>query len=140
MHEGPAARRELLLVDPVDGSDLLFELLSTVTSDPREGSGIVSILRNVSDLRRATEEIEENYRKLRLAEAAARAERDRLDLVIDSVADPILVTDPTGSIVMMNAPAERLFVAPPGSPEQQARAISANDANFSSFVSNLFFL
>src|SRR6185295_1506771 len=97
MYEGPAARRELLLVDPVDGSDLLFELLSTVTSDPREGSGIVSILRNVSDLRRATEEIEENYRKLRLAEAAARAERDRMDLIIDSVADPILVTDPNGN-------------------------------------------
>ena len=52
------------------------------------------MLRNVTDLRRATEEIEENYRKLRAAEAEARAERDRLDLIIDSVADPILVTDP----------------------------------------------
>jgi signal transduction histidine kinase len=141
LHEGPAAgKRELLLVDPVDGSDLLFELLSAVTSDPREGSGIVSILRNVSDLRRATEEIEENYRKLRLAEVASRAERDRLDLIIDSVADPILVTDPTGAIAMMNAPAERLFVALPGSEQERSRRISANDANFSSFVSNLFFL
>ena len=53
----------------------------------------MSILRNVTDLRRATEEIEENYRKLRVAEAQARAERDRLNLIIDSVADPILVTD-----------------------------------------------
>jgi signal transduction histidine kinase len=140
MYEGPAARRELLLVDPVDGSDLLFELLSAVTSDPREGSGIVSILRNVSDLRRATEEIEENYRKLRLAEAAARAERDRMDLIIDSVADPILVTDPAGAIVMMNAPAERLFVVPLGGSDEQTRRIRANDANFSSFISNLFFL
>jgi signal transduction histidine kinase len=140
MHEGPAARRELLLVDPVDGSDLLFELLSTVTNDPREGSGIVSILRNVSDLRRATEEIEENYRRLRLAEAASRAERDRMDLIIDSVADPILVTDPAGAIVMMNAPAERLFVVPPDGSDERTRRISANDANFSSFVSNLFFL
>src|SRR5262249_41496872 len=93
-------RHELLLVDPVDGSDLLFELLSTVTVDPREGTGIVSILRNVTDLRRATQEIEENYRKLRVAETDARTERDRLDLIIDSVADPILVTDPNANIVM----------------------------------------
>ncbi len=32
-------RRELPLVDPVEGSDLLFELLSTVVDDPREGTG-----------------------------------------------------------------------------------------------------
>ena len=87
-------RRELLLVDPVEGSDLLFELLSTHAGDSREGMGIVSVLRNVTDLRRATEEIEANYGRLRMAEAEARAERDRLDLIIDSVADPIVVTDP----------------------------------------------
>ena len=132
-------RHELLLVDPSDGSDLLFELLSTITVDPREGTGIVSVLRNVTDLRRATEEIEENYRKLRLAEADARAERDRLDLIIDSVADPILVTDPNGNIVMMNTPAERLFTADFAANEEMRRAVQANDAHFSSFVSNLFF-
>ncbi|HXU89800.1 MAG TPA: ATP-binding protein, partial [Methylomirabilota bacterium] len=126
-------------VDPSDGSDLLFELLSTITVDPREGTGIVSVLRNVTDLRRATEEIEENYRKLRLAEADARAERDRLDLIIDSVADPILVTDPNGNIVMMNTPAERLFTADFAAGEEMRRAVQANDAHFSSFVSNLFF-
>ena len=98
-------------MDPTEGSDLLFELISTTAGDARMGMGIVSILRNVSDLRRATEEIQDNYRKLRAAEAEVRAERDRLDLVIDSVADPILVTDPSGNLVMMNAPAERLFAA-----------------------------
>jgi PAS domain S-box-containing protein len=132
-------RHELLLVDPSDGSDLLFELLSTVTVHPREGTGIVSILRNVTDLRRATEEIEENYRKLRLAEADARAERDRLDLIIDSVADPILVTDPNGNLVMMNAPAERLFTAEAQASAEMRRIVQANDAHFSSFISNLFF-
>ena len=132
-------RHELLLVDPVDGSDLLFELLSTVTMDPREGTGIVSILRNVTDLRRATQEIEENYRKLRVAETDARAERDRLDLIIDSVADPILVTDSNANIVMMNAPAERLFTADPEAGDEVRRTVQANDAHFSSFVSNLFF-
>ena len=93
IEETGAARRELLLVNPVDGSDLVFELLSTVTEDPRQGTGVVSILRNVTDLRRASEEIEENYRKLRIAEVQARAESDRLNLIIDSVADPIVVTD-----------------------------------------------
>src|SRR4029077_1800603 len=60
IEETGATRRELLLVNPVDGSDLVFELLSTVTEDSRHGTGVVSILRNVTDLRRASEEIEEN--------------------------------------------------------------------------------
>ena len=133
-----ALRRELLLVDPVEGSDLLFELLSTVATDSREGTGIVSILRNITDLRRATEEVEENYRKLRLAEADVRAERDRLDLIIDSVADPILVTDPAGNIVLMNTPAERLFTARSAALAEELARVRSNDAHFSSFVSSLF--
>ncbi|MFL5310455.1 MAG: ATP-binding protein [Myxococcales bacterium] len=136
--EPEAARRELLLVNPTEGSDLLFELLSTTVQHPREGTGFVSILRNVTDLRAATEQIEENYRKLRIAEADVRAERDRLDLIIDSVADPILVTDPSGKILLMNAPAERLFTAPEGEGDEMQRAVRTNDAHFSSFVSNVF--
>src|SRR5438094_3058145 len=136
--EPEAARRELLLVNPTEGSDLLFELLSATVQHPREGTGFVSVLRNVTDLRAATEQIEENYRKLRIAEADVRAERDRLDLVIDSVADPILVTDASGKILLMNAPAERLFTAPEGSGDDMQRAVRTNDAHFSSFVSNVF--
>ena len=132
-------RRELLLVDPVEGSDLLFELLSTLAGDSREGMGIVSVLRNVSDLRRATEEIEANYTRQRVTEAEARAERDRLDLIIDSVADPIVVTDPSGNIQMMNAPANRLFTESPGASADELQRVRANDANFTSFVSNVFF-
>ena len=74
------------------------------------------MLRNITDLRRATEQIEENYQKLRVAEAAARAERDRLNLIIDSVADPIIVTDQSGATVLMNAPAEELFTVRPEAP------------------------
>ncbi len=137
--ESGAARRELLLVSPSEGSDLLFELLSSVVQHPREGTCVVSILRNVTDLRAATEQIEENYRRLKLAEADVRAERDRLDLIIDSVADPILVTDPSGKILLMNSPAERLFTAPQAAETAEAeRAVRSNDAHFSSFVSNLF--
>src|SRR5438874_4549046 len=138
--EAAAVRRELLLVSPSEGSDLLFELLSSVVQHPREGTCVVSILRNVTDLRAATEQIEQNYRRLKLAETDVRAERDRLDLVIDSVADPILVTDPSGKILLMNAPAEHLFTAPEESEERAdaQRAVRSNDAHFSSFVSNLF--
>ena len=132
-------RQELALVDPAEGSDLLFELMSATAGDSREGTGVVSILRNVTDLRRATEEIEENYRRLRLAEAEVRAERDRLDLIIDSVADPIVVNDAAGNIVLMNAPAERLFTPAADAGADEVGRVRANDANFTSFISNLFF-
>jgi PAS domain S-box-containing protein len=137
MTEGEPVRRELLLADPREGSDLLFELMSGSVDNPQHGAGVVSILRNVTDLRRATEEIEENYRKLRSASAEIRADRDRLSLLIDSVVDPILVTDPGGAIVAMNAPAEHLFTAPSGREGDVAGIIRSNDAHFSSFASNL---
>ena len=131
------ARRELLLVDPLEGSDLLFELLSSRAKDERQGTYVVSILRNVTDLARAKEEIEESYRTLRVAQAEVRDERHRLDLIIDSVADPILVTDQEGDIVLMNTPAERLFNAPRVEDELALRRVRANGANLTSFVSNV---
>ena len=137
IEESGAARRELLLVNPADGSDLLFELLSTVTEDSRHGTGVVSILRNVTDLRRASEEIEENYRRVRIAEAQARAESDRLNLIIDSVADPIVVADASGATSLMNEPAERLFTTGAGAGGSVQRAVQANDAHFSSFIAGM---
>src|SRR5436190_14903231 len=137
IEESAATRRELLLVNPVDGSDLVFELLSTVTEDPRQGSGVVSILRNVTDLRRASEEIEDNYRKMRIAEVQARAESDRLNLIIDSVADPIVVTDAGGATSLMNAPAERMFTSPTEASEIEQRWVQTNDAHFSSFIAGM---
>ncbi len=131
------ARRELLLVDPLEGSDLLFELLSSRAKDERQGTYVVSILRNVTDLARAKEEIEESYRTLRIAQAEVRDERHRLELIIDSVADPILVTDEEGDIVLMNEPAERLFNVPNTADEGAQRCVRANGAHLTSFVSNV---
>ena len=131
------ARRELLLVDPLEGSDLLFELLSSAATDEQQGTYVVSILRNVTDLARAKEEIEESYRTLRLAQAEVRDERHRLDLIIDSVADPILVTDQEGDIVLMNEPAERLFTAGKSASDAELRRVHANGAHLTSFVSNV---
>jgi PAS domain S-box-containing protein len=130
-------RRELLLVDPLEGSDLLFELLSSRARDERQGTYVVSILRNITDLAHARAEIEESYQTLRLAQAEVRDERHRLDLIIDSVADPILVTDPEGDIVLMNEPAERLFNVPATDSEASQRSVRANGANLTSFVSNV---
>ena len=132
-------RKEMLLVDPTEGQDLLFEVLSTPVKIRSGETGVVSVLRDVTDLRRASEQIEENYRKLRAAEAEARAERDRLDLILNSVLDPILVTDPGGNIVLMNPPAERMFTVAAGRRNADAeRRVQANDAVFTSFVSNLY--
>jgi PAS domain S-box-containing protein len=127
-------RHELPLVDPHEGEDLLFELIGTPVMDDSGAEGVVSILRNVTDLRLATAQIQENYDKLRAAEAEVRAERDRLDLIIDSVADPIIATDPTGNVVMLNAPAERLFTAPPDAGDDVVSRVRANDAHFTSFI------
>jgi PAS domain S-box-containing protein len=135
--ESELARRELLLVDPLEGSDLLFELLSSRAKDERQGTYVVSILRNVTDLARAKEEIEESYRTLRLAQAEVRDERHRLELIIDSVADPILVTDQEGDIVLMNVPAERLFNTPSSVDDVAHRSVRANGAHLTSFVSNV---
>jgi len=98
---------------------------------------LVSVLRNVTDLGQARRELEDNYRKLRLAEAAVRAERNRLDLIVDSVVDPIIVSDPGGDILMTNAPAEKFFTLETAAgPDAQLR-VSANAAHLSSFVSSL---
>src|SRR6185503_17978961 len=131
------SRRELLLVDPLEGSDLLFELVVSRAKDERQGTYVVSILRNVTDLARAKEEIEESYRTLRVAQAEVRDERHRLELIIDSVADPILVTDQEGDIVLMNEPAERLFNVPSTADEAAQRRVRANGAHLTSFVSNV---
>jgi PAS domain S-box-containing protein len=132
-------RRELLLVDPSEGQDLLFELLSTSFEIRRGERGTVSVLRDVTDLRHATQEIEDNYRRLRAAEAKTRAERDRLDLILDAALDPILVTDAAGNLVRMNPPAERLFSVKAVSDSDHAeRRVRANDVVLTSFLSKLY--
>ena len=133
-----ATRREVLLVDPIEGGDLMFELIgSRLRVGPGE-MGTVSLLRNITDLRRATEEIEEQYHRLQAAEAKTRAERDRLDLILNAVIDPVVVTDPSGNIARMNPPAERLFTPAGAEGEDAERRVRANDAVFTSFISNLY--
>src|SRR5207245_11165630 len=82
-------------------------------------------------------EIEDNYRKMRIAEVQARAEGDRWNLIIASVADPIVVTDAGGATSLMNEPAERLFTIPLHASAIEQRWVQANDAHFSSFIAGM---
>ncbi|MBZ4422197.1 ATP-binding protein [Myxococcus sp. RHSTA-1-4] len=130
-------RREVPLVDPVEGMDLLFELLSTQVLETDGQVAVVSVLRNVTDLGRATQALGESYRRLRATEREARSERHRLDRVLDSVADPIILSDPSGGTVMMNDPAEKLFALPLDGNQAARGRVHTNDATFSSFLANL---
>jgi PAS domain S-box-containing protein len=135
-----ARARELNLVDPSDGSDLLFEVIvlpiRISPSDPEPG--VVSILRDITDLKRALTELEVQFNRSRVAEYRSRQERDRLNVMLENVSDPILVTDEASNIILMNPEADRLFVLPPGAdPETPySRMVQANDTKFTSLISD----
>src|SRR6185437_9765956 len=105
-----AGPRELNLVDPDEGNDLLFEVLAHPLGE-RVGpeDAVLSVLRDVTDLRRAANELERQVQRVRQGEVTVRGERDRLNLVLENVADPILVTDERSNIILMNDMAEQLF-------------------------------
>lgn len=132
-----AGARELNMVNPEDGTDLLFEVL-TQTLDENENA-IVSVLRDVTDLRGAANELELQMQRVRLAEYEAKRESDRLNLILTNVADPILVTDDRANIILMNRRAEVLFgsAAPAiGHTGNRAGAVRANDTKFTTFISD----
>jgi signal transduction histidine kinase/PAS domain-containing protein len=135
LQSGP---RELNLVDPGEGTDLLFEVLAHPLRGGDEGAGaVLSVLRDVTDLRRAGHELERQMQRVRLAEFDATRERDRLNLILENVADPILVTDDQSNIIMMNDEAERLFQVREGGKRNYGaiQAIRGNDTKFTSFIS-----
>ncbi|MBA3646259.1 MAG: PAS domain-containing protein [Gemmatimonadaceae bacterium] len=131
--------RELNMVDPDEGTDLLFEVLThelTAAEGAHAGS-TVSVLRDVTDLRRAAGELERQVQRVRLAEIDAKRERDRLNLILENVADPILVTDDRSNIVLMNKQAEQLFeTSDDGDRWIRTDAVRANDTKFTTFISD----
>jgi PAS domain S-box-containing protein len=134
-----AKTRELTLVDPSDGSDLLFEVLSAPMPQASKDGGHLSILRNITDLKRAVTELEAQFQRSRIAEERVREEWERLNATLENVGDPILVTDHRSNIILMNREGERLFDAPAGSSPDSAqrRAVRANDTKFTSVMSDL---
>src|SRR3954470_8942605 len=131
--------RELNLVDPDEGHDLLFEVLTHPLGE-RVGpeDSVLSVLRDVTDLRRASRELERQVQRVRQAEIEATDERDRLNLILENVADPILVTDSLANIILMNDEAEQLFHGPGGSAQSYrvSQAVRQNDTKFTSFISD----
>jgi PAS domain S-box-containing protein len=136
-------QRELNLVDPDEGNDLLFEVLAHPLGE-RVGpeDAVLSVLRDVTDLRRAANELERQVQRVRQAEVTVRGERDRLNLVLENVADPILVTDERSNIILMNDQAEQLFQIPDGAgrSRREIAAVRGNDTKFTSFISEFALL
>ena len=130
--------RELNLVDPDEGTDLLFEVLTHPLGAGHgiQGEATVSVLRDVTDLRRASNELERQVQRVRLAEIDAKRERDRLNLILENVADPILVTDDRSNIILMNKEAEQLFESDDSESWERAAMIQANDTKFTTFISD----
>ncbi|HLQ05407.1 MAG TPA: ATP-binding protein [Verrucomicrobiae bacterium] len=129
-----AANREVTLVDPIDGSELIFEVITKAALNHRTGErGTVSVLKDVTDLRHMTVELTRSAQRIQTADEEIRGERDRLDLVLRSVPNPIIVVDNDNQIISMNVAARRLF-APDAGRGQHALA---NDAKFTSFLAQL---
>ncbi|HEU5314546.1 MAG TPA: ATP-binding protein, partial [Chloroflexota bacterium] len=141
------ADTELTLVDPIEGTDLYFDVLTTPMMHYRLGMrGLVCVLKNVTDLRRATEQLSQNVQQLQMADEEIRLERDRLDQILRSVPNPIVVIDVVeniNQIVRMNREASRLFqpdgATPPtlASNSRAAQIALSNDARFTSFLAQL---
>ena len=131
-------QRDITLVDPIEGSDIHFEVISTPAANARgEPLGLVSIFRDVTDLREANDELARNFGKLQHAESESRRERDRLDLIIENVGHPIVVCDSAGNFILFNRRAELLFQENESFRSSAAAAVRANAVKLTSFISGL---
>jgi PAS domain S-box-containing protein len=131
-------QRDITLVDPIEGSDIHFEVISTPATNGRgEPLGLVSIFRDVTDLREANEELARNFAKLTNAEADSRRERDRLDLIIENVGHPIVVCDSAGNFILFNRRAELLFQETDSFVSSATAAVRTNAVKLTSFISTL---
>ncbi len=136
---GNGGSRELLMVDPVDGSDLLFEVFYLQFSGHGIGpESMVYVLRDITDLKRVTLELESQFSRSVAAQHEARRESERLNVIIENAGVPILVTDPQTKIILMNREAERLFELGGRGPESSPRTrdIRANDTKLTGLISD----
>jgi signal transduction histidine kinase len=135
---GVEASRDLTLVDAIEGEEMLFEAVCTPTF-ARDGMplGMVTVMRDVTDLRRADQELRSNYERLRAAEELVRQDRDRLNVIIESVGDPIVVCDGFAKIVLLDPLAQNLFV---GEKEVAPSAVKLkNQAQLDAYVTAFTF-
>src|SRR5579864_6611254 len=132
---GSDSHRDLTLVDAIEGEEMLFEAVSAPTYGP-DGIqiGTVTVMRDVTDLRRADQELRSNYDKLREAEEVVRQDRDRLNLIIENVGDPIVVCDREAKIVLVDPLAQELFGAAFDVPRDAVQF--KNQTQLAAYISN----
>src|SRR5437868_6511178 len=136
MVSGRDTSRDLTLVDVMEGEEVLFEAVCAPTqSMDGTRTGMVTVMRDVTDLRRADMEVRANLDKLRIAEEIVRQERDRLNLVIENVGDPIIVADNSAKIVLLDSLAKELFGISEGSKHPQVmKNLAKLDAYLTAFT------
>jgi len=128
---GSDSSRDMTLVDAIEGDEVLFEAVSAPSFAPDgRRTGMVTVLRDVTDLRRADEELRTNYEKLRQAEEVVRQDRDRLNLVIENVGDPIVVCDRDAKVALLDPLAQELL----GSERDRSPLQLRNQAKLDAYI------
>lgn len=133
---GTDSSRDLTLVDVMEGEEVLFEAVCAPTNLNQTRTGMVTVMRDVTDLRRADQELRANLEKLRAAEEIVRQDRDRLNVVIENVGDPIVVADNSTRIVLFDPLAKELFGS---GPEVQQPQIVRNEAKLDAYLTAFTF-
>jgi signal transduction histidine kinase len=128
--------RDLTLVDVMEGEEVLFEAVCAPTYIDETRTGMVTVMRDVTDLRRADQELRTNLDKLRAAEEIVRQDRDRLNVVIENVGDPIVVADNSAKIVLLDPLAKELFAT--GAAVREPQMVK-NEAKLDAYLTSFTF-
>jgi len=120
----------------MEGEEVLFEAVCAPTYANQARTGMVTVMRDVTDLRRADQEVRANLDKLRDAEELVRQDRDRLNVVIENVGDPIVVADNSAKIVLFDPLAKDLFGVNNTASDPQ---IVKNEAKLDAFLTSFTF-
>src|SRR5262249_56031387 len=108
----PAARLAVVLAPPIEGRVLLSEITPSPATNYFNGArGTLAVLKNITDLRHATEQVSQNVHRLQTAQEEIRLERDRLNLIMRSVPNPILLLDVENQPILINHEPLRVFHA-----------------------------
>jgi signal transduction histidine kinase len=136
---GPISAREVTLVDPSEGEDIVYEVIARPATNFRDGSrGNVAVLKDVTGLRHVAEELARGQQQQRSAAESVRIERDRLELVLRSVPNPIVVIGGEDQPMTMNAAAIRLFGGErthPAVTDRPRQIQLSNETRLTSFIS-----
>ncbi|AHG90343.1 PAS sensor protein [Gemmatirosa kalamazoonensis] len=127
--------RELSLRDPENGAELRFELCDhALHGAPDRNGARLLVLRDVTALRGADAQLQRQVQRARSAEREATRERDRLNRILDYVADPIIVTDDAGHVVECNQQAQKLLLAGASAEGDDEESRVRRDANLQAFT------